>query len=105
VRRLFGDKDHLGIPRSGLEPVLQLEKVRGIVEIEIEDAVLTELRIQTGFEWSEIDLKMARELSVKAVAVAAQISNEISDLVHHATLKSSSLLNCPNSRTGSSEQT
>ena len=56
-RRLFGDEDHLGILRSGLELVLQLEKVRGIVEIKIEDAVLPELRIQAGFERPEFDLE------------------------------------------------
>ena len=40
--RLFGDEDHLGILRPALELVLQLEEVRGIVEIKVEDGVLPE---------------------------------------------------------------
>src|SRR5438128_923502 len=96
VRRLLGDENHLGVLRPGLELVLQLEEMRGIVEIEIEDTVPAKLRIQAGFERLEFDLEMARQLCADAIAVAAQISNEISDLVHHATLKSSSLPNCPN---------
>ena len=94
-RRLFGDKDHLGILRPALELVFQLEEVGGIVEIKIEDAVLPKLRIQAGFERPELDFKKACQLFAETIAVAAQIS-KIRDLVHHPTLKNSSRCNCPN---------
>jgi hypothetical protein len=87
--RLFGDKDHLGILRPALELVLQLEEVRGIVEIKIEDAVMPQLSVQAGLERPELDLKETCQLFAQTIPVAAQIS-KIRDLVHHPTLKNSS---------------
>ena len=76
-------------------PIFQLEEVRGIIEIKIEDAVLPKLRIQAGFQRPELDFKKASQLFAETIPVAAQIS-KIRDLVHHPTLKNSSPLNCPN---------